>query len=245
MTPEQAVAVTRSYRRRMAGLRAAAATALGTIWDRLGSIDESAVEDFARAAAPVLDGAGNAASVLTTGHLAAVAGTSVDRPKLELVSDFRHPFIGVWRDLSSGVQFEQANQTGRARAGTLGQERVIRSQRATLSAVAPGRTVGFRRVPQGATCSWCILVSTQRYRTAESASFGHGSHGVDYCDCDIVPIVGSADPGRVINRPMLDSWRRAQKDADKVPRWFDADSMDVIDGPDAARRLADEALAAA
>lgn len=243
MTPAQIVATTVQARRRSAILRSSAAEALGRIWARLGSTDESDIAAFTAQAAPVLEGAGRASSSLTSGYLSLITGRPVPAPKLELATDFRHPFIGVWRDLSRGVPFAAAQQTGSARAVELAQERVIRAQRQTLATSAPQGVVGWRRVPQGSTCSWCVLVSTQRYRSAESASFGHGHHGIDFCDCDIVPIFGRSDPGRVINRPMLAAWKQAQKDAEKVPRWFDADSLDVIDGPDAAR-LADAALAA-
>lgn len=243
MTPEQAVAATFQLRRRSALLRSASAAALQRIWDRLSALDEVNVEEFTRAAAPVVDGAGRASSNLAAGYLSLVSGRAVPSPSLDLATDFRHPFIGVWRDLSRSASYESAAGTGRARVAELAQERVIRAQRQTFARSTVERVVGWRRVPQGATCSWCILVSTQRYRSAESASFGHGHHGVDFCDCDIVPILGTVDPGRVINRPMLNAWKQAQKDAEKVPRWFDADSLDVIDGPDAAR-LADAALAA-
>lgn len=62
------------------------------------------------------------------------------------------------------------------------------------------RVVGYRRVLTGKSCSWCARVSTQRYLTADSADFGHPR-----CDCTVIPIVGTRDPGQVLNRDLLDA----------------------------------------
>lgn len=52
----------------------------------------------------------------------------------------------------------------------------------------------YRRVLTGAeNCGLCVVASTQRYRTGDLMPI-HPN-----CDCVVAPIIGDADPGRIIN----------------------------------------------
>jgi hypothetical protein len=197
--------------------------ALTVVWDDLPGIDESDIPRFVRAATPLLQGTQTAAAASTSGYFRQLIGREALLNLRDLVveQDMRHPFIGVWRDLKRGVSYRDAVKTGRDRAGTLAQERVELTQNRMAERLEQtGLEVGWRRVPQGATCSWCIRVATQRYKTAESAAFGHGHSGVNYCDCKKVPIYGSKDPGRVINDGLRRQWNQANK-AENPPAYFD------------------------
>ena len=86
------------------------------------------------------------------------------------------------------------------------------------------RVVGYRRVLEGTySCGLCIVASTQRYRKAELMPVHPG------CDCDVVPIYGDRDPGRLINAGALADVHAAVKDrfgvdseaARAIPRIYD------------------------
>lgn len=232
MTTQLDVRLTEQYLTQLQNITAAGMRALIQVWAALPGIDESDIAQFARLAAPLLEGTGTATAASTAGYLRQFTGARVAISDITISQDMRHPFIGVWRDLNRGVPYTDALQTGRDRAASLAQERVEAAQNEVAERLEQsGLTeVGWRRVPQGATCSWCVVVSTQRYKTAASASFGHGHGGVNYCDCKKVPIYGQRDPGRVINENILSQWKKANK-ADKPPAYFDVDDGNLVPRP--------------
>lgn len=233
MPPPLDVRATEAYRTRIRNLRLTGAATLAAIWAALTGIDPEDEEAFADRSTPVLTGLQGATTALTVGYFGLLSsGARVDTAGLTVAQDLRHPFIGVRKALKEGAEWEAAQAAGRARAEAMASERVMLTQAATAERIdATGKVVGWRRVPQGATCSYCIVVSTQRYRTAETASnVGHRNKGRLTCDCDVVPIVGDKDPGQVINRPTLKAWKAANK-ADDKPAYFDATTLDPAPRP--------------
>lgn len=105
-----------------------------------------------------------------------------------------------------------ALESGRARAEASGHKGIMSTARRSTG---DDRTVGFRRSPSGQPCKWCLVVSTQRYHTAESADFGH-----DNCSCGVIPIIGETDPGRIVNRDLYESLS-ADGSIDEVSRQRD------------------------
>lgn len=206
----QAVELTRRYQRQLALLAARSETALTNIWDGLGSWDDTDVDRFAMQATPTVAGTQRASTALTAGYLALLLGAAVAVAKAFELPDLRDPFVGYWAALNRGDPWEQAITTGRTRAGTLGVDSVQEAARGTADEIDRGedRIVGWERVLSGLSCEWCATVATQRYRTAESASFGH-----QRCDCTVVPIIGRQAPGRVINRGLLDQLKNLGDDA--------------------------------
>ena len=112
MTPEQAVVATARMRRQSALLRSATSSAMQRLWDALKSFDDAGIEEFSARATPVLQGAGKASSNLAAGYLSLVSEQPIAAPALDLITDFRHPFIGVWRDLSRGGQISARQAPG-------------------------------------------------------------------------------------------------------------------------------------
>lgn len=205
MTTRLDLAATNAYRRRTRRLIARSSVALVAIWNRTPDTGEAAEAEFGEQVRPILAAFGTVAASLSAGYLGTLVGERPPIDGLTIEQDLRHPFIGLYRDLSRGVPFEQARATASTRAASLGQERIIRTQRTVDDIADQSATItGWRRVPQGSTCDWCIGASQAWYETASDASFGHVHGGVDYCDCDVVPIVGRRDPGQVLNRPLAD-----------------------------------------
>lgn len=224
MTTAEDIALSERYLAQVRRLQEDGGGLLASAWGRLESWDEADIAPFASVAMALLAALGQSSAALTAGYIGLLAGERLGVPRLAIDQDVRHPFIGVWKALKEGRPIEEAVAAGRERAAVLASERVMLAQDQTARQAQ--RVTGWRRVPGGSTCSYCVVVSTQRYRTAEAARrVGHRNKGRLTCDCSVVPIVGERDPGRVINRPVLNAWKQAQRD--DTPRYFDADALEV------------------
>lgn len=203
MATPDAVALIQRRSSLLARLRATTAAAVVRAWDSLDTHDEAAQATFARRAGPVIVAGQQRSIAMTAAHLAALTGVraEVDTTTVLAASavDLAEPFIALGRLINAGADIAAALDAGRGRADAIADFGV---QDASWKASAPwdDHVVGWRRVLDGKACDWCQLVSTQRYRTADSASFGHKR-----CGCTVDPIIGDSDPGRVINRELLAS----------------------------------------
>lgn len=173
-------------------------------WNGLGTWDEVDVERLAVEVAPTMEAArqhGAALAAALIGIVADLGIRPVDLPALD-PQTWRAPFLSYWSALKTGTDWQQAHALGGSRAETAGFDTVQSSSREASQQIdsTEPRIVGWERVLTGVSCEWCATVATQRYHTAESASFGHNN-----CDCTIVPITGDANPGRVINHGLLSS----------------------------------------
>lgn len=222
MTSQSDVALTVAFLRESTRIEKRGRAALAAVWLALANYDEADVETFERRARPLLDALQAAASAVAVGYLLTFVGERPDMKGFTLDQDLRGPFIGVWSELKRSGNRDEALKIGRRRASGLAQERVVLTEREATKRLDTSslKTVGWRRVPQGSTCSWCVHIATQRYRSAESATFGHGHKGVNYCDCKIVPIYGKRDPGQVLGKRTLEQWKQAQN-AEQPPAYFD------------------------
>ena len=214
--PEQLL---KNYIRAVAKARARTQRQIETVFDSLGSYNESDLLVFTKRISPLL----TAVHVETS----AMAKASISKPGLIVAApefvEARQAFIPIWRDLARGVQWSDAVAAGRGLAGALATEQSTEASRDVMRQVAP--STPHRRVPFGATCNYCIALSTRRYHsfdTAEAASHKN-------CDCEIRPIEGG-DPGALINRETYKAWKEAQKvaDGEKPPRYFDAETLEPL-----------------
>ena len=193
--------LTRRYQHDIGVVRDRSGTATARAWDKLPGYNRRNVPAFAETIAPILTGARDASVALSAAFYATIGeveAPAVDPAAVGAVWDPEEPFVAHWRALAAGNQWVDAIASGRARAEAVAFDTVQSSGRRTGDAVLAESVVGWRRVLTGTSCEWCRLVSTQRYITAESADFGHGR-----CDCTAVPIMGTDDPGRIINRALL------------------------------------------
>lgn len=233
-TQAQAVELTRRYQRLLRNATTATAAALAKLWDDLGSWNEDDLDTFTQRSTPLTTGAQRTATALTVGYLGLLLGTQVAAVNADRFADKLDtltPFLAYWSGLKNGMPWVEAITAGRTTAGAIGNTAVQSAARGAASEVdqAEERIQGWERVLVGPSCEFCATVATQRYHSAESADFGHGHGGVDYCDCTIVPIIGKTAPGRVINRPLLD----ALKNADESSAYMNPDGSPAS-RPDAA-----------
>lgn len=195
----QAVTLTRRYQRQLATISARSESAASRLWDDLGSWDEGDVERFGELLTPVAEGAQRAAIATTAGFLSLMVGRpeSVDPASILAAVDPRSPFLAYWAALNRGEQWVEAITTGRTRAGTVVLDSITTSARDAAVEVdaTEERVTRWERIPGGTACEFCATVAHDRYRTAESASFGH-----ERCNCAVVPVVDGVAPGKVLNR---------------------------------------------
>lgn len=205
MLPDDlAVELTKRFQVRLSRLSTKVGLVTTKAWDELGEWNEPDVERYSVAVMPYLRAASSAAQQVSAGYYQALTRTpSRSVGPIVPPTDLRAPFTAYWHSLTEGNQWVDALTYGRSRAESIAVDHVTSTARLAGDAYTAGtRVVGWRRVLSGKSCTWCSTVATQRYRTAESADFGH-----DGCDCTVAPIIGSADPGQVINAERLDPAR--------------------------------------
>jgi hypothetical protein len=177
----------RRYKTQIARYRNRTSLLLVAAWDELGGYDEANINEYAERTLPALNGAKTAAVALSSGFFAVALGVrpvGVRPDDVDVNPDIRGPFRAAWHALNTGRPFEEALRVGRSTAQAVGFDFVQSTARRTgdVVAAASGQTVTWRRVPGAKACDWCRQVAGQRYRTAESADFGH-----ERDDCDVVP----------------------------------------------------------
>lgn len=225
-------------------LRGAAGVAVGRLWDRVASVEDA--DTFAELAAAASVAAQTRAAALVDGYLAAMLGLlagegtpvgledvtgAAVRAGAEPFDVYQRPTITVRAALAAGKQWEDAMAAGRARAvGTAEMDVALTQRAATLQVVeSDDRVVGYRRVLTGGSCALCATASTQRYRNGDLMPIHN------HCDCGVAPIIGSRDPGNVINRPLLDDLKATGGDYAKDRR-LTVDEDGTVRLPDVAVR---------
>lgn len=211
----QLVALARRHQDQLLAVRDRLVVALGRVWGSVVVDPTSAVEErFVAVAAPMLDAAMLAASSASLAYqqayVSAAVGGQVEplaltpsefvTPRgLPSVEVLVKPIVTVRTALSSGRGWTDAVELGRQRLEQIGSTDPMLAARAAGSAAMKARpqVVGYRRVTDGAACSFCRLAATQRYTDGELMPL-HVR-----CGCTVAPIVGSKDPGQVIDRAEL------------------------------------------
>lgn len=111
----------------------------------------------------------------------------------------------VWTELSKGSDLVTATSRAfeRISATAVTDLQLAHTHSARHVLDAKPYVVGHRRVLTGSTsCRLCVTAALQRYRKAELQPI-HVR-----CDCKVVPILASADPGRTLNQELLAELKR-------------------------------------
>jgi hypothetical protein len=205
VTPEQIV---RAYQTRLLAIRSTAGNAAARAWT-LASVDDASAERFVRQAAAVSTAAQTRTSALVDAYVSAILAEppkGITAPVGAAVRNgtptddvYHRAIVEARTKLSEGQSWADAMHAGRARAISSVETDVMLTQRQAFVDRADGesRIHGYRRVLTGKSCMFCATVSTQRYHTGELMPVHN------HCDCTVAPIVGSTDPGRVINADLL------------------------------------------
>lgn len=206
------VALVEAYTRRYNRLRVATGAAVGRIWDQYAGLDDTSAERFTSSAASAVMAAQAATGAQVDGYLSTFIGTTALginpaaitgaalRAGVDPVEVYHRSVVEARVAISEGKSYDEAMGSGRERAVLTAITDIALAQRATIA--MDSRVVGYRRVLRGSSCALCGVASTQRYHRGDLMPI-HGR-----CDCGVAPIIGSSDPGRVINRPLLDDLKK-------------------------------------
>ena len=174
----------RSYMARQEAIAAAGGSVMVRAWNQLDSFDESDVAQFRELALPATTVLTRRAAALSAAYLAALLREPVVSATATVAPDFVGPFTRFWGAIGRGEPFDQAVLAGSARADAAGRNAVVSTARRVGDQIGSNQITGWRRVLDADPCDWCVTVSTQTYRSAESADFGH-----DRCGCGVTPVL--------------------------------------------------------
>lgn len=219
----QLVTLARSHQGAQAVLAARTAEQVGTLWDRLGGLDDAALERFSTSAATTVRAAQITAAGVAAGYVRSYVSLADGAP-LELgdvnfdelaagarggvapETVYARPIITARAAIAEGKTFAVAMAAGRVRATSAAETDVALARRSgTFDAMgrARDRVVGYRRVPSSSACLFCKVASTQRYKLRDLLPLH------SHCHCTVAPIVGQRDPGRIINRDVYTELKAA------------------------------------
>lgn len=211
MSTAELVANRVAHQRRFNDLQEIVGRLIADAWLAYADLGNTGADMFTAAAATIVDGTRAQTASAAQAYMAQNDAILEMPPTLRLVTPtirgdvptaevYRRSIIQARTMVSRGASFADAMAGGQARAVATAKTDVSLMNRATMSAGAARRpwVVGYRRTLTGKSCAFCAVASTQRYRSAELLPL-HPS-----CDCGIAEIFGTADPGRVVNRELLD-----------------------------------------
>ncbi|MGH3099313.1 MAG: hypothetical protein ACRDMV_25310 [Streptosporangiales bacterium] len=216
----QLVALIAAYGVQVADIRQRIENVVVRLWRALGSYRDADARRFAETITPMILAGQVQIEHLTESYLtqyvarilaearhvgrAAQLGP-LDYSDLRKSTDpadvYRRPFQQVWTELSHDVPYPDAVDRGERRAKDLAatdlQLAKTHKSRQVMETM-PDQVVGYRRVLEGDySCGLCVVASTQRYHKGKLLPI-HPE-----CDCGIAPIVGTNDPGQVIDEDRL------------------------------------------
>lgn len=212
------VRIQQAHHSQLLAVRETAADLVEDAWIAYANLDDVSAARFTAATVPVVDAARARTTTLAhaymrandrrTGHDAGDAlrvAVPEIRGGIPTQDVYRRSIIEARRLVSTGTPYDQAMNAGRARAMSTARTDVILTNKGAIAAGADARpwVVGYRRVLTGKSCALCASASTQRYRRANLQPI-HVN-----CDCDVAEIIGTEDPGQVVNNDLLSSLQEA------------------------------------
>lgn len=237
-SPEQLVA---AYHRRLNDIRAAVAARIAAIWTASAGLTDTSAAAFSEAAALASLAAQTRTAVLVDAYIATYlqlltgerATTTLDREAVtgaavrngaDPVDVYRRSIITARRLASDGTDYAKAMAGGRARAVAAAETDVMLTNRAaaTQAMAASPHVVGYQRVLTGNSCMFCAAASSRLYHTNQLQPI----HA--HCDCGIAPVIGTTNPGAVINHKLLSDLKADGGPSYWKERGFGVDANGVI-----------------
>lgn len=153
-------------------------------WDRLRTIDVSAQQQLRAIVLPDLFEVLVYAATLTDAYLEALLEVPPVRDAEIVEPDWVGPFVKSFRELERTGSVDSAVAAGAARSETAGHMAAVSTARVAADRFSSPRLGGWRRMPNGDSCQWCVSAASETYGTATAADIGH-----DGCDCSVAPIL--------------------------------------------------------
>lgn len=185
---DELAALVERHKTTQALISARTAAKLTRIWDSLVGYDEADIAAFAELIATDVAAAKRRTVTIAVGFYSKILGHRPPAiPVSAVTSEYnsRSPFTAVWHALSEGRPYDEAVAAGRSITEAQTDRFVASAARRTGDHVAAATRsrVAWERVPRAAACPFCIDAAGQRYKTSETADFGH-----DRCGCTAVPV---------------------------------------------------------
>lgn len=191
------------YQQIIIDLGARNSSTVGTLWDRLGGIDATALEQFAAQAAEVVGVTQLQAATIAAAYIDSVIGLAggqrptriVDvaraammaRNGTTLIDVYSRPTITARAQIADGKDFAQALRIARDRAVSAADTDVKLAARSSArDAMVSAGVKHYKRVPDAHACVFCLTASTQRYSTAELMPLH------PRCGCSVMPLIGES-----------------------------------------------------
>lgn len=206
----------RRYQEILARLGARTSEQVALLWDQLGGITDVEQARFAQAATQVVEAAQRQAAMLADAYMRGYLGQmtgSTPTSALDLTSvidlrgvptrDVYHrPTVELRASLARGRTFAEAVSAARARATSSADTDVKMAARQTSrDTMVHNKVSHYRRVPDGAACTFCLTASTQRYKAADLMPLH------SHCGCTVAPLASGAT--HIVDKPLLDRLKAA------------------------------------
>ena len=217
MAGERREALIRGFIGVDATLRDKVVTAVLAVFRGLGSWRDEDIARFTNAVLPVVLGAQRQIGSLTQAYvtflIADMTGDTARRPAADVATGavlrngvdpaevYARPIRKVWKSLAAGRGLNAALDDAALRLDQiLSTDLQLAKTHASRAVMADDeRVVGYRRVLTGIkTCGLCVVASTQRYHRGDLLPI-HPA-----CDCAVAPVIGTDDPGHILDDQLLD-----------------------------------------
>ena len=185
-----------------------AADLTGRLWDQFGGPGDDNLAAFVGHVTPIVLGARQHTVDLMAGYLSLVVRSTVPvdargvldaiRGGVPIGEVYGRPIISMRSALAEGRDLAEADAIARERATSTARTDVILANRAAAvdGMSRSDRISGYRRVPTGGSCAYCVGAADQEYGSDQLMPIHNN------CDCGIAPIVGAHDPGKILNRSL-------------------------------------------
>lgn len=204
-----------SYALISAGVRAKVLDYVQRVWANLDRYRDEDIDRFVAAVTPVIVGGQLQMGALTDAYLASIEAATLKTtvrpigvPQNEITdlrgvptSDvYQRAGVTTWTALANGDDLDNAVAKGLDRALSLAATDLQMAKSHASRYVLDRRpsVVGYRRELTGRkSCGLCAVATTQRYHKADLMPIH------PHCDCAVMPLYGTHDPGQVIDEERL------------------------------------------
>lgn len=204
--------IVKAHRNAYLDLRARTGTVVGGMWDAYGGPSDTNLDQFRQAVIPVAQASKLRAVALMSGYIGLTRAVALGGPPsppdldpeglaaairggLDPIEEYARPTLMARWLLSEGADYLDALNQARDRAKDLAETDVMLVNRDTMAAASSSddRVVGYRRVISGGGCDLCEIASEQEYHTGDLSPIHNN------CNCDVVEVYASEDPGKSMN----------------------------------------------
>lgn len=197
--------LTLSYLDELDALGNAVGRAIREIFEGLTVVEKESLAEFVREASPYINAGNTAGADLASAYLAELTGQTpalIDLRFAEAPLD--SAYHRMWKQMGQGYEYDDARRSGASVAESTGYDSAHEGGSKRMA--HPGTKVrGYRRVINPTACEWCQVVSTQLYRSAESAHAARHHH----CKCTVVAVAWGDHSGAKINQARLKSLKES------------------------------------